>query len=189
MARLYIANCSNQRQIIMYRLDYEPDGTATQLRRFQQAKASPPIMPGQQIVLHGDLDIETQIPHVITQLEVFGLRAEKDIGRLAGKTPYLYNINQAVKEHSIRAAMAHNAGVLARDGLDRRKAAAIAANTVLEDTALKALEPRPQGFETSVEQQDLVTDESRLEEGYRIGVPKGSDPEPLHTRRGKRKAA
>ncbi len=190
MAKFFIANCSQQRQIISYRLDYEPNGLPNELRRFVKASETPPIPPGGQIALHGgrELDIVTQIPHLITQLERIGLTAEKDIGRIEIVTVYVYNIDQPVKETSIREVMEFNAGVRAREGANRRRAAAIAANNVLETNAAQAILPQPETFETSVEQIDLVTDESRLEEGYRLGNPTGAPPSAPRTGR-HRKAA
>lgn len=163
-----------------------------ELRRFVKASETPPIPSGAQIALHGgrELDIETQIPHLITQLERVGLTAEKDIGKIEVITVYVYNIDRPVKESSIRKVMEFNAGVRAREGFDRRRAAAIAASEVLKTSTSQAMEPKPETFETSVEQVDLVTDESRIEEGYRLGDPKGTplSPGPAH-RSGRRRAA
>jgi hypothetical protein len=167
----------------MYRLDYSPNDTPNQVARFVRPQQSPPIMPGQQTVLHGDLDFETQIQHIITQLERFGLMAEKDIGHLTKSTAYIYNIDRAVNTKSIRAVMDFNSGILTQDGASRRKAAAIAANSALENSALNALEPGPQAFETSIEQLDLVGDEKRLEEGHRIGIDPRNAPPPKSGRR------
>jgi hypothetical protein len=187
MAKLYIANTLKQTQIIFYRMDIDPDGGPNALRRFQPAKQSPAIPKGRQIVLGGDLELH-QIDNIVTQLSRVGLVAEKDVGRLSGSVPYIFNIDQPVRAESIRQVLAHNAGVLIGQGKTRREAAAIAARASLESQAQEA-RIEPQLYEASIEQEEVSeNDEKSIDEGYRVAKTVSDVPEARRSRGRPRKA-
>ena len=176
MPKLYIANTLKQQQIIFYRMDFDADGGPNALRRFQPAKQSPVIPKGRQMV---------QIDNIVAQLERVGLTAEKDIGRLSGMVPYIWNIDQPVKADSIRAVLAHNAGVLMGQGRVRREAAAIAARASLENAA-QSDQISPSMYEASIETEDPgETDVGTVDEGYRVVNKVEDAPEPRRPTRGR----
>ena len=180
MPKLYVANTLKQTQIIFYRMDYDADGGPNMLRRFQTAKQSPALPKGRQIALGGDLNMD-QINNIVEQLRRVGLVAEADVNRLNGTVPYIFNVDRPVSAESIRKVLAHNDGVLIKDGRARREAAAIAAQASLETVAQEA-SSKPQLYEASIEQQDISENlESGIEEGYRIvdkidQIPDGKRP-------------
>ena len=184
MPKLYVANTLKQQQIIFYRMDFDADGGPNTLRRFQPAKQSPVLPKGRQIVLGGELEM-VQIDNIVAQLERVGLTAEKDIGRLSGMVPYIWNIDQPVKADSIRAVLAHNAGVLIGQGRVRREAAAIAARASLENAA-QSDQISPSMYEASIETEDPgEADVGTVDEGYRVVNKVEDAPEPRRPTRGR----
>jgi hypothetical protein len=192
MSKLYIANTLKQSQIVFYRMEFDSDGGPNAMRRFQPAKQSPVIPKGRQIVLGGDLHLQ-QIENIVTQLTRVGLVAEKDVGRLTGMVPYVFNVDRPVREETIRAVMAHNAGVLVGQGRARREAAAIAARASLEAEAQQA-QIAPTAYEASIETEDPgEVDVGTVEEGYRVVSKVDDAPEPTRgkatARRSRNRAA
>ena len=190
MSKLYIANTLKQAQIVFYRMEFDSDGGPNAMRRFQPAKQSPTIPKGRQIVLGGDLALP-QIENIVAQLTRVGLVAEKDINRLAGLVPYLYNIDQPVRAESIRRVLDHNSGVLVGQGRVRREAAAIAASASLESEAQQA-QISPTLYEASIETEEPgENDVGTVDEGYRVeksitSIPEAKRPSPgkIKSRRG-----
>lgn len=183
MTRLFIANCSRQKQIIYYRLDVNSDGAKNDLRRFQPAKQTPAIPAGRQHPF-GDLHMD-QIKDIIAQLTPYGLTEQKDINVLPPRViPYIYSLETPVQAEAIRVVDAHNTGILRFDGQRRREAAAIAAQSALANEASTINIPNS-AFEATIEQEDApVNDEKRVEEGYRI--PDKESEVPDHIRRKRR---
>lgn len=161
MAKLYVANCTKQTQVLMYRLDFDEDGKRS--GKPQPPRRTQPIPKGQQILVGGNLDHPMQVTEIIGQLEKFGLVAEKDIGRLPRRVvPFIYSLEIAVRAKSIQAVLDHNHGIISHDGKLRREAAAIAAASQFDsqtvDTSIE-----------EIEESDRASDAGpRIEEGYRL---------------------
>lgn len=179
--KLYIANCTRQIQYVYYRLDFTSDGQAANLRRFQPARKSPEIRPGRQIVLF-DAQVMQQIDDIVTQLERHGIVAEKEAKAVRGRgvVPYVYNIDRPVSASAIRDVYNHNIGVLREQGRTRRETSAVVASQMLQTDSPVEVE-----FE-QLEATEGATDETRLEEGFRVmkGV---SDVPPSGGRRNTRR--
>lgn len=167
MAKLHIANCTQQNHHIYYRLDVMADGERSSIQRFNPPKKSPLIKAGQQIVLGGDLH-PNQVTELIDQLNRFGMAGVADLPRLGGVTQWLFNIDVPVTSSQIRSVMQHNAGVLARDGRQRREAAAVAAGHVVQAAGIDDhIETKK--FEVTVEQiEDENTSGPLIGEGYKV---------------------
>lgn len=176
MAKLYVANVTPQHQVINYRLDFRVDGERDG-RVVIPPKSSPPIPPGRQMPIGGDLH-PSQIQSIMEQLEPYGLIAEAEIGRMpqGRKVTFVCNIDREVSAESIRQAHAHNTGVKVQDGKERRQRAAIAASeviskTVEDQTAQTGLPAPMREFDLSVEQQEpSENDNPPLAEGHRVPV-------------------
>ena len=161
MPDLYVANCTSQKQIVMYRLDFDEAGKRT--GKPTPARRSPPIPPGQQIKLLRDMPMDAN-DLVVSQLAKYGLRGEGEIGRLPRQTvPLIFNVGQPVRARSIEIVHQHNKGVLNQDGKARREAAAIAAAANVES-------PQVETSIEEIEEADVDRDPEakRIEEGYRM---------------------
>lgn len=186
MAKLYIANCTKQTQIISFRFN---DNTPGSPQRFTPAKQTPPIPRGRQIPVGGDMNLP-QIEDIVDQLSKFGLHGEKDIARLPGRiVPYIFNIDQPVKAESIRRVVAHNSGVMLDQGRQRREASAVAANDALNvQAATEGIVANT--FEASVEQLEVSDmDEKSIDEGYRVTKNLTEVPDKTRAAKGRKNAA
>lgn len=191
MAKLYIANVTQQNQIVYYRLDLLSDG-ARDGRLVIPPKMTPPIPPGRQMPIGGDLHPD-QIGSITDQLRPYGLFAQVDMNRLprGKKVSYIFNIDREVSAEAIRAAHAHNTGVLVEDGKARRKRSAVAASDTVARTVAESspVNAPMTGFDISVEQvEDDPAGGSRLEEGLRVAVGADAAPEAPRGGRGSRGA-
>ena len=182
MASIYVANPTNQHQLIHYRLEYDRNGEKEVLAQFKPANQQQ-IGPGQQAML-GDAGLHAnQIASIISQLERYGAVKVQDLNRMPGKKiTYIISEGFAVPGDVIRRVSLHNRGALIEEGRQRRIAAAVATdNTVQQavETSLmeKGIDPdlaKPEStsvaFET-VEQPDDVPSDS-IAEGFDV-VPDG----------------
>ena len=173
MSKLFVANCTRQHQEIHFRLDINSEGNQEQNARFQPAKRMT-IPPGRQVPLGGDLHI-TQVTDIIDQLRRFGLVGTVGVPRLKTMAPFVCSIDKAVPESIIRQVMDSNAGILIREGQERRKRAAVAmnetvANAVAEKFAAEGIPSEAkQDVEIEIEQvEQSEAGEKRIEEGFRI---------------------
>lgn len=132
--RLFIAVCVRQKQRIFYRLDFTSTGQPAPQQGTLPKHQD--IDPGAQVPIGGDLH-ETQAESIIKQLTVFGLQPAEEVNRLRGLTPYIYSKGKPVSKAQIEKAFNHNQGILARDGRQRREAAAIAAGSAIESEEVK----------------------------------------------------
>lgn len=175
--KLYIANVTTQLQIVNFRLDFRPDG-ARDDRIVIPPRATPPIPPGRQMPVGGDLANMDAANSIIAQLVPYGLVMQMEIGKLPRreKITYVANVDREVSAEAIRAAHAHNTGVKIEDGALRRRRAAVAASdivakTVEEQSAQNGLNAPMTGFDVSIEQEEQSeAGERRIEEGYRVDV-------------------
>jgi hypothetical protein len=164
MPRLYVANCTKQNQIVYFRLDFMPDGAVDPRAAMRMLPRSQPIPTGRQVCLGGDLEIK-QIEEVVKQLNRYGMQGTVDLGRLprARTVPYLFNIDVPCTVNQIKAVLAHNGGVLRKEGADRRQALAVVANASAEEHGAEA-------FEVSIETEDDAEMGDTIAEGFRIDV-------------------
>lgn len=137
MPSLYVANVTNQVQLISFRLDYDREGNPEKDSRFQPAKQQI-VDPGRQVILGGRNLHATQVASLIRQLEKYGLTKFDDLDKVGRdqKVPYLYREDLAVPPESMRRIDFHNRMVKTADGKHRREQAAIATN----ETVQKAVE-------------------------------------------------
>lgn len=172
--KLYVANCSQQSQVINYRIIEFPRAM------------SQPCEIGQQIMIgRADLSLP-QIENVIAQLRIYGLHTVEEVMTLRDPTitvPFVANIDKPVSTDMIQKVMHHNRGVLRLRGKKLREEAAIA-------TSMKMSEMTPgaaQTLEMTIQEEktgSLAHDDEIINEGMRIGE---REPTPAQTRnRGRR---
>ncbi len=123
-----------------------------------------------------------QIDDIVNQLRVFGLKAVTEITSTRAFIPFVFNLNQPIKEDHIRWVMSKNEGILVEQGKERRSKAAIimdetVANAVANQFAQNGItKEATQKFEMEIEQlEQSEAGEKRIEEGYRID-PKAPPP-------------
>jgi hypothetical protein len=118
--KLFIANCTKQTQVVMYRVPEHP--TPRQQH----------IGIGQQIQIAGDLN-QPQIDSIIAQLSRYGLVRADEVD---GRKPFVgltYSVEKPVKVDRQVNAIEHNDEVLTERGHEIRKNAAVAINNGLEE--------------------------------------------------------
>jgi hypothetical protein len=181
MPTLYVANPTNQRQIVSFRLDINRNGEPEQDRRFQPAKQQD-ILPGQQVPLGGRDMHEKQITSIMDQLRPYGMVQVKDLPMLkAGqRVTYLCNIGLVVPAKDIRAAEMHNRRLKIEEGQQRRAKAAIAVDSTVQQSVEqqfleKGIDAQPSDSTTvTFEQLDEVegNEDPKVAEGFEV-VPEG----------------
>jgi hypothetical protein len=173
MSRLYIANPTLQKQIICYRLDYSSEGEMNANSRFQAARQQD-CEPGRQVQIGGDFH-PMQIKEILDQLTTFGMIRVEDVTRL-GRMPatYIASVDKAIPADVIRKVRDHNAKLLIEEGQERRKKAAIASESIVQNTVAQQLsnydvEVPADRTEVSFEQLDQSeAGEKMIAEGYKI---------------------
>lgn len=196
MTKLYIANCTNQNQIVSWRLDFTADGSEIARTSFRQPR-SQAIRAGSQLAIGGELPHLHAAEVIVQQLNHFGLRSadEAKYGRLGNaRVPYIFNIDRPVSQDQIRATFAHNERVLIEEGRDRRKKAALAAGAQLIKIAHETAEAVGAStgtgdLDVEIEQETFAGDEKPIEEGYRLRAEGDDRPAPPVKRRGRGKAS
>lgn len=155
--KLYIANCTQQNQVVFYRVPENPSPR-------QQH-----IDIGGQVQISGDLN-PFQIEAIISQLRPYGMVAVDEIDRAKPFIGLCYSVDKPVKVDFILRAHKHNADVLTELGKQYRQEAAVATNQAIEGTLqgqakLNALditideEPRKDGTATEFSEGVRVTRE------------------------------
>lgn len=166
--KLFVANVTTQRQIVNYRIDFTPDGQRL-IGVVIPPRISPPIPPGQQIML-GDYDGMEPINSILRQLEPYGLVAEVDVPRLPrGKRITLVSaVGAPVKAETIRVVNDHNRMVKTTEGANRRKQAAIAMSNIVQQAVEASEVPAPMTeFDVGIEQDEQTPFGERvIEEGH-----------------------
>jgi len=178
--RLYIANPTVQKQTVCYRVDFDKDGNFKDPRdrQFQPARQQT-IEPGLQSQLGGDMN-KAQIDDIIEQLKPYGLIHAKDVSHApTSKVPYIYSIDAYVPADVMRRIQFHNSAVMEEAGRQRRAAAAIGSNDVVQRAVQnKFIEmgiPAQPADSTTVTFEQLDQSEAgekRIEEGFEV-VPEG----------------
>jgi hypothetical protein len=165
MAYLYVANTTQQHQIVFYRTDVAPPGANVPFTAPKQQA----IPPGRQVTVGGNLD-KNELDFVIEQLNQYGMVGEVDIPNNLQLMvhPFIFNIDRPISPRSIQTVMEHNMGIKMNEGQRRREAAAIGANQSLALAAQTANVPDPRQFDVEYEQMELTSDEKRLEQGFHV---------------------
>lgn len=178
MPALYVANPTNQNQLISYRLTFNRHGEAEPERRFNPARQQT-IGPGQQAVL-GDRDFHAkQVTAIIDQLRPYGLVKYDEVGKLTRqqRATYVYREDLPVPADVMRRVVFHNRHVLTEEGQDRRQKAAVATNETVQAAVERSLlekgiteqvppDSTTVSFETVEQPDDLPSDS--LAEGYDV---------------------
>ena len=122
MAKLYIANCSQQIQDFQYRVSDND-----KIYKI-------PIDIGTQIQLPGHLSTQ-DIDFIVRQHAVYGLVSVSEIDRSKHFFGVCYSIDKPVDISKLRYALEHNRDVLVERGKEIRKEAAVVVNNALEEDA------------------------------------------------------
>lgn len=137
MAKMFVANCTNQVQSFMYHV------IGAKNYRNQ------PIDIGRQVQLSGDLDTK-QIESIAEQHARYGMVKADELDRATGHIPILYSVDKPVSLTQMRRAAEHNKAVLLAKGRETRQAAALAVNASVESQAPGILN----SLELSIEEQE-----------------------------------
>jgi len=173
MSKLFVANATPQNWIIFYRLDFNDDGSPNV--RFTPAKQHP-IPSGKQNAIGGDLHI-SQVESIVKQLSKYGAIGVTDVQRQRVYTPLVFNVDKPVPAVIIERVRALNMGVLAQEGAERRRKAAVANNQAIETAVQNAVanlggdpnEVKIPGVETTFEQvEQTPAGEKTIAEGVRV---------------------
>ena len=172
MAKLYIANCTNQVQQFLYRLPETPSARMMV------------IEIGQQALLAEDLN-PMQIESIVGQHAKYGMVAVADIDRTRPFIGLCYQVDKKIDMVKIQRAAEHNVSVLEHRGEELRKISAVAANNELEKAA--------GGLnKTRVSFQEDVQDggKPKVNDGFDVqSTGENAPPPPVNKRRSKRGAA
>ena len=172
---LYIANPTKQSRRINFRLDTGRDGSLVMDPRFRYHRSID--LPAGKVVSIPGLEHASQCDSIMRQLEKFGARQITEKNRLPrAVVPYLMSVGSPIPPRMIAEVLAHNHGIKAEEGGNRRKAAAIAATDAIakaveEQQDLQA-EVRNPGVEF-IQQPDAESAEqpgSSVSEAYRVSA-------------------
>lgn len=183
--RLYVANCTKQKQAICYRLDVDKDGNLKDTNRRFQPHHQQEIEPGRQVQLGSEFHV-SQIVHIKEQLSPFGMLDASEIGRLPKKViPYVCGVDRPVSSKIMEMIRAHNEAVLIESGHDRRQRAAVATNALVTQAvqatyAANGVNADAAGVTdvTFEQQEQSEAGEKRVEEGYTVDPSAKGAPVP-----------
>lgn len=193
--RLYIANCTHQRQTVFWRADVNGAGVYDE-RRAKAGLRSVNIAPGQQTALP-EMEIKEQIQSVMDQLAKVGGVGVEEIPNRMGRyrIAYVLSTDKPVPKAKIVAANDHNKGIAINAGRKQRQAAAIAVNHAIDHTVREAAQTTVRNMTVEIEQEarplaeeDDTPGKKRLAEGFEI-VKEGEDPKARQRARGARARA
>jgi hypothetical protein len=139
MAKMYIANCTNQVQDFQYRL---PESN----KIYKQ-----PISIGDQIRLSGDLSTP-DIEAIISQHQIYGLVPVSEIDRSKDFVGLCWQLDRPIDVEKVKRALAVNMRVLDARGKEIRKEAAVAVSNSVE-AELSNTPDRLKALEFSIEEQ------------------------------------
>jgi hypothetical protein len=187
MPELYVANCTQQNQIVYYRTETRRTNPQSDIR------IAPPrqqeIKPGQQIQLGGRYEDLGTLEFVKSQLEVYGACAVMDIDRRRTYTPYIWNIDKKIPANAILKIDELNRSLKSREGTERRKKAAVSVNetvkqAVASDFLQKGIEQDvTDTTEISFEQIEEIEGQTEkpVAEGFRV-TPEAPQEKPRRGR-------
>lgn len=167
--RLYVANCTRQRHVIYYRLDFDRDGNFSQSER-QRSLKQISVDSGRQVTVGGDLH-QSQAQSIMDQLAKHGAIGIEEIkgGRLPKQMiPFVMSVIGEVPAKLMKDIHSHNTEILFSQGKRRRAAAALTANKAVEQIS----QANVKEFEVEMEQLPPSDGEDEpegpaLAEGYR----------------------
>jgi hypothetical protein len=174
--KLYLANCTRQRQTIFYRLDFNND-QSTQAK--VQALKQVVVEPGKQAIVGGDLPLQS-IQTIMDQLKPTGGVGVEELNRLPNTTvAYLLSVDKQITARQILQVHNHNTMVLTDVGNKRKRDAALVTNQMVE----KAIESQTRNFELEIEQLPPGPDEEPapgkpIEQGFRVTRREGESKPP-----------
>lgn len=155
--KMYLGNCTQQNQVIFYRLPGIPSPRQQEVRI------------GTQIQIAGELTPE-QIDSIVNQLRPYGMVRVDEIDRTKPFIGMCYQMDKPIKIELIMRAIEHNKIVLTERGQRIRQEAAVATTQTIEQQlagtpgALKSLE-----IEVSeVPAKDGMTPSTGFNEGLRV---------------------
>jgi hypothetical protein len=156
--KLYVGNCSQQAQVVNYRII-----------EFPRAMSQPCDMGQQIMIARADLSLP-QIEDFIKQMRIYGLLTVEEISALRDTNitiPFIAAIDKPIPAATIEKVMYHNRGVLQLRGKKLREEAAMA-------TSLKMSEMTPGAAQTlemtiQEEKSGSLAHDDAVNEGLRIG--------------------
>lgn len=176
MARLFAANPTRFRSILMFRLDFNRDGIVDGIYKMK-APLQCVIEPGAQVQVGGDMHAN-QIQSIMDQLTPTGAIGIEQLSRLPNhKISTILSVDKAISPAAIREVFDHNRDLLMNQGKERRQKAAIAANNMI-DAAAEAGQVK--AFDLEIERVDDGGEQlpkgSMEGEGFRVRKEKADKP-------------
>lgn len=173
MAKMYIANCTNQVQDFAYRTVENP-------------KLMRQLIPiGGQIQLSGDLSTP-DIEYVIRQHAHYGLIAVTEADRVRDYSGLCFSLDKPVNMNRVLGVVEKNFAVLEERGRQTRQEAAVAVNNQLADAT-----PSFKALEMSIQEQGAkgAAVAGGVSEGIRVDpkAPPPSGAKPRNTARAPRR--
>jgi hypothetical protein len=169
MAKMFVANCTQQAHLFLYRLP-ESSGIRSQH-----------ILPGAQIQISGDLTTP-QIESIVRQHAKYGMVHVGDIERTRPFTSLCWQLDKPVNVNAIMKGLDHNHRILDARGQQFRKVAAVVA-------ASKAAELAPAPVPTyDVSVVEETEGQPQISEGYRVTENPDQSGRPPKAGRGRRAA-
>ena len=177
MTTLYIANCSNHRQMVNYRLPEVSRVITFPLGLGEQKPAAGGIA--------NDLN-EFQISSIIEQLSIYGFHCIDDISQTNQVTGLIYSVGKPISWAKIEAVRNRNFKFLTDQGAEMRKQAAVAASNVmnadgqqgpnaLEMTVVEEKSGGLEGIDHSPVSETVVVSDNMEEAEQRAnGKPRGA---------------
>lgn len=152
--KLYIGNCTRQRRVVYYRLDFNMDGSIDANQRVRSLKQVT-VEAGKQVICGGDLHLN-QIQSIMDQLTPVGGVGVEQLGRLPKHTiSFLLSIDKQIPARSFYDVHEHNKAILKGEGDTRRQIAAVGANAIVE----RHIDATVNKFEVELEQMAPNADE------------------------------
>lgn len=179
--KMYVANCTQQRQSFMYRV---PETNGSGMMGGMRVQD---IEIGGQTALSGDLN-KFQIDAIVSQHARYGLVAVDEIDRTRGAfTGMCYSIDKPVPVNKLLYVINANRGVLDLRGQAIRKEAAVAVNQQVEsqmgDSVSGARPPQLEKLEIEVQEEKQGTGPTHEPVEERLRVTRREDPTPAPRQR------
>lgn len=180
---MFIANCTQQVQIIHYQLpeSVSPNGM---LKTFTQA-----IEIGRQVKVNGKADLgQHDIKSICDHLCKYGMRDINKLDKEHDTIPLVFSIDRPVRSDLMLEVINHNKGVQIQRGKEARQRAALAVNLTIENTAATVNAEVP-FTEVGIdeENQGSFADGPPLTDGHRIQKQPGESITPK-TKRARNRA-
>jgi hypothetical protein len=182
--RMYVANCTQQRQIFMYRVPEEGSGMMGGMRVQD-------IEIGQQVPLSGDLN-KFQVDSIVQQHARYGMVAVEEIDRTRGAfTGLCYSVDKPVPVSKLLYVINANKSVLDLRGQEIRKEAAVAVNqqveTQMEGNVSGAKPPQLEKLEIEVQEEKSGNGPAHKPMDEKLRVTRSEDPTPMRPLKARRR--